>query len=48
MTDIFETSTLIWVDPPAGWKFGFPRIYNKNKDNPDLVEWIIECGYPRI
>ena len=46
MTDIFE-SKKIWIDPPGGWKYGFPRIYDPKKDNPDVVEWIVDQGYPR-
>lgn len=36
----------IWVDPPSGWKYGFPRIYDPKSDG-DVMEWIIKCGYPR-
>jgi hypothetical protein len=33
-----------YIDPPSGWKYGFPKII------PDSVEdvraWLIENGYP--
>ena len=36
----------IWVDPPEGWKYGFPLVYNQEKDG-DCLEWMVRCGYPR-
>jgi len=35
----------IWVDPPEGWKYGFPAIYDPNTDG-QMSEWIISKGYP--
>ena len=38
----------IWVDPsPGGWRYGFPKLYDKKKDGPDLKEWLVKQGYPR-
>ena len=37
--------TRLWVDPPEGWKFGFPAIYDPATDG-QLSEWIISKGYP--
>jgi len=36
----------VWCDPPSGWKFGFPKIYDRNK-HPDFYKWIVEEGYPQ-
>lgn len=36
----------VWCDPPSGWKFGFPKIYDRN-ENPDFYKWIVEEGYPQ-
>jgi len=36
----------IWVDPPSGWRYGFPRVYNENTDGP-ILEWMVKCGYPQ-
>ena len=34
----------IWVDPPSGWRYGFPKL---KKCNKPMKEWLIENGYPR-
>jgi hypothetical protein len=36
----------IWVDPPLGWKYGFPRIWDNEKDG-SMRDWMIKCGYPQ-
>lgn len=38
--------TKMWCDPPSGWKFGFPKIYDRN-EYPDFYKWIVEEGYPQ-
>jgi hypothetical protein len=38
-------SNMIWVDPPEGWKYGFPAIYDPNADG-QMSEWIVKKGYP--
>jgi len=35
----------IWVDPPAGWRYGFPKKYD-TKDG-DMREWLVANGYPQ-
>jgi hypothetical protein len=39
------TSTL-YVDPPEGWRFGFPKAVPKDRE-ADLLSWMIEQGYPK-
>lgn len=34
-----------WVDPPSGWRYGFPRLYDPTKDG-DMTQWMIAKGYP--
>ena len=34
------------VDPPSGWKYGFPRTYNAKVDG-ELGEFLVKHGYPR-
>lgn len=41
-----ETDKLLIIDPPSGWKYGFPRPYDK-KINQTLEEWLLEKGYPQ-
>lgn len=44
------------VDPPSGWKFGFPREFDFKPSQPKLPEetyeaelrqWFLDCGYPK-
>lgn len=44
--DMFERETLI--DPPSGWRFGFPKPLPKNfkEENFDLRQWFIDNDYP--
>ena len=34
------------IDPPSGWKFGFPKEYNDEVD-PDINKWLVDNGYPQ-
>ena len=33
------------IDPPSGWKYGFPKPYDKKKDG-DLKDFFKKNGYP--
>ena len=35
----------LMVDPPSGWRYGFPKIWNRVK-HPDMRQWMIDNGYP--
>jgi hypothetical protein len=35
----------LMVDPPSGWRYGFPKIWNR-KEHPDMTQWMISNGYP--
>jgi hypothetical protein len=39
------TSRPYWVDPPGGWRYGFPRLYDPAADG-DMTAWMIANGYP--
>lgn len=39
-----NTLTSLWVDPPAGWKYGFPKLWDRVGD---MDEWIVAQGYPK-
>jgi calcineurin-like phosphoesterase family protein len=34
-----------YVDPPSGWRYGFPQLYDPSQDGP-MTEWMIKRGYP--
>ena len=34
------------IDPPEGWRYGFPRLYNGAKDGT-MREFLLSHGYPR-
>lgn len=38
----------LMIDPPSGWRFGFPKPAPENffDKNFELGAWLIECGYP--
>lgn len=40
-----NTKTML-VDPPGGWRYGFPKLYDPLPDE-DFKSWLIRRGYPR-
>lgn len=39
--------TVLMIDPPSGWMFGFPKPIPKAAASPPhLEDWMIENGYP--
>lgn len=47
---------MIIVDPPSGWKYGFPKRFTFKPSHPnlpgeeydqELKRWFIDNGYPR-
>lgn len=36
--------TVTYIDPPSGWKYGFPRSLPPGIE--DMTAWLIEQGYP--
>jgi hypothetical protein len=41
---------IILIDPPSGWKYGFPKIMLKSIFDrismTELISWIVTQGYP--
>jgi hypothetical protein len=35
----------LWVDPPEGWRYGFPKVWDSMK-YPNLYMWLAQEGYP--
>lgn len=36
---------MLIIDPPSGWKYGFPKKYTKKPDE-DFRQWLIDNGLP--
>lgn len=34
------------IDPPSGWKYGFPKPLPKDREE-DVLVWLVEQGYPQ-
>jgi len=43
----YDNLPMIWVDPPEGWRYGFPAIYDPEKDG-QMSDWIVRKGYPLL
>jgi hypothetical protein len=39
-----EQMPKIWIDPPAGWRYGFPKQWNQIGN---MNEWLLSEGYPQ-
>ena len=37
---------MVLIDPPAGWRYGFPKPYD-NPNNLPLENWLLANGYPQ-
>lgn len=37
----------LYIDPPEGWKYGFPKIIPAEHQSRTR-EWLIEQGYPEM
>ena len=36
-----------WIDPPSGYLYGFPKIWDSIND-PPLPEWLVASGYEDV
>lgn len=34
----------LWIDPPGGWKIGFPKVWDSD-EHPDIRVWLVDNGY---
>ena len=42
--------TVVFVDPPDGWRYGFPKPLPPNVrkiEGFDFHDWLIQNGYPK-
>lgn len=45
--DLFPT-VMVWIDPPSGWRYGFPKSMPKSEYPPkDFNQWLLDNGYPQ-
>lgn len=35
------------IDPPSGWRYGFPKAYDRVIDGDDFRAWLLREGYPQ-
>jgi hypothetical protein len=35
----------LWTDPPSGWKYGFPKVWDSEL-YPNFDSWLLREGYP--
>ena len=35
----------LMIDPPSGWKYGFPKA--KPDDVTNIIAWLLSEGYPQ-
>jgi hypothetical protein len=38
---------LLMIDPPAGWRYGFPKVYDNDPAKQSLPDWLLANGYPQ-
>lgn len=36
-----------YIDPPEGWKHGFPKVIPENVKPEDINDWLVKNGYPK-
>ena len=39
-----KKSTKLWIDPPSGWRYDFPKTWDQTGD---MNEWLLSEGYPQ-
>lgn len=37
---------MLIIDPPSGWKYGFPKEFY-NPKGLDVKDWLVANGYPK-
>ena len=40
-----KLKTITMVDPPSGWRYGFPKELPEGVT--DIMSWLTESGYPK-
>ena len=34
------------IDPPSGWRYGFPKKCTEYIFGEEIIEWLVDNGYP--
>jgi hypothetical protein len=40
------TNKKVWIDPPTGFNYGFPKVYDPS-DEVSFAQWLVREGYPQ-
>lgn len=35
-----------YIDPPEGWKYGFPKVLPEEIQTEEIPDWMVSEGYP--
>jgi len=38
----------LMVDPPSGWRYGFPKEMPEGIPNGKELQWFVDNGYPKV
>jgi hypothetical protein len=44
--ELNKKKTVLMVDPPSGWKYGFPKPL-PDPHPEDMTQWYLDNGYPQ-
>jgi hypothetical protein len=36
-----------YIDPPSGWRYGFPKVFDWDSEKESFSNWLIRNGYPK-
>lgn len=43
-----EVIKIKMVDPPSGWRYGFPKEMPQDlKSETEVIQWFLDNGYPQ-
>lgn len=34
------------IDPPEGWRYGFPKVLDWDSEQESFSNWLVRNGYP--
>lgn len=42
-----QTEMIVLIDPPSGWRYGFPKVLPPNMTIEEILRWVVDSGYPQ-